>query len=171
MEPGLPSGPGRRFLHWAFCSPPPTAKPGASVRGGERGGRHTYLHIVALSSLLGERGGGLRRIVLAMRRLVRRPLPSLLSHSLGGRRDSRWRGGRRAGRRHRRRLWQLRLRWRERRLRRIALAMRRLVRRLRSLVRRLVQRPRATREELLEAAARRVPPSARLRPAGRGACR
>ena len=42
----------------AFCSPPPTAKPGASVRGGERGGRHTYLHIVALSSLLGERGGG-----------------------------------------------------------------------------------------------------------------
>ena len=87
------------------------------------------------------------------------PLPSLLSHSLGGRRDSRWRGGRRAGRRHRRRLWQLRLRWRERRLRRIALAMRRLVRRLRSLVRRLVQRPRATREELLEAAARRVPPS------------
>ena len=137
---------------------------------GEGGEAYLPAHRRALEPARRE-GGGLRRIVLAMRRLVRRPLPSLLSHSLGGRRDSRWRGGRRAGRRHRRRLWQLRLRWRERRLRRIALAMRRLVRRLRSLVRRLVQRPRATREELLEAAARRVPPSARLRPAGRGACR
>ena len=54
-------------------------------------------------------------------------------------------------------------------LRRFAVWLRRLVRRLQGLVRRLVQRPRATREELLEAAARRVPPSARLRPAAHAA--